>query len=182
MPVNPPCFPYFEMSSTARGLSTSVLTSLVAAAGKIPDHHHGARHSICYANGRGGGWRWGCWWEGVLSILWMGTAGWCWWRLFLHAGVTMTAVPLTANSNYTRYSPAWVNATVPRPASCDSEPPHTATCIKYDIQTRHKPLCNLPNVSCFCIHSHTLHVLTQKGSVWHALAPYLHINSAWGFM
>lgn len=47
-------------SFTASSPSPSVVASLFAAAGKIPDHHHGARHSICCgAGGDGGvgGWR-----------------------------------------------------------------------------------------------------------------------------
>lgn len=73
MLVNPPCFPCLERCSIARGLSTTVLTSLVAAAGKIPDHHHGARHSICCANGRGGGVLMG---GGVVNIV-NGNCGLC---------------------------------------------------------------------------------------------------------
>lgn len=41
-------------SFAASGLSPAVIASPVAAAGKIPDHHHGARHSICCAEGVGG--------------------------------------------------------------------------------------------------------------------------------
>ncbi len=51
-------------SFTAGGVSPGAIASLgAAAAGKIPDHHHGVRHSICCAEGVEGASWWG------LSIL-----------------------------------------------------------------------------------------------------------------